>query len=94
MQYIINLLNMLLPQDINKAQTFVRLPNTSEIKIFGSTIKKAQGKKLKWSAYFMIQSINQASQKGSFLSNCPNCCIQNDLCFNFKMCLIPSQSSN
>lgn len=41
MQYIINLLNMLLPQDINKAQTFIRLPNTSEIKIYGSTIKKA-----------------------------------------------------
>lgn len=33
MQYTFNLLNMLLPQDINKAQTFVCLPNTSEIKI-------------------------------------------------------------
>lgn len=44
MQYTINLRNMLLPQDINKAQTFVRLPNTSEIKIWFYNLKKLRVK--------------------------------------------------
>lgn len=38
MQYIINPLNML-PQDINKAQSLVWLPKTSEISKCGSIVK-------------------------------------------------------
>lgn len=57
MQYISNPLNMLLPQDIDKAQNFVRLPKISEIKIWFYS-KIAEGKKLKWSTYLMIQGIN------------------------------------
>lgn len=76
MKHIINPLNVL-PQDINKTQSLVRLPKTSEISKYGFIVKLLMEKNENGAKTSRFMASARQGQEESFLSSYN----QNDLWF-------------